>query len=217
MPKKKRCPCGIRNTVVASNLMARSLRPATIGAQRRLVPPACGRAPSVETNFEPRFVWRSVTVGTGVGAGLGWIWHGLGTRSDVSVVSVEVDEQRFKQAIEEKWPGFFRLIHGSIFELYSSLGQFDLIFADSGAGKWDGRDATLAAVKPGGILLMDDMTPPKWHFDKHEQLNAEVRTSLATHPDFVCVELAVATGIIVATKRRNECADTALEPTPTAS
>ncbi len=149
---------------------------------------------------------RILEIGTGVGAGLGWIWHGLGGRSDVSVISVEVDEQRFNQASKENWPSFFRLIHGSIFELYSSLGQFDLIFADSGAGKWDGRDSTLAALKPGGVLLMDDMTPPKWHFDKHEQLNAEVRNSLMTHPDFICAELAVATGILVATKRRNESA-----------
>lgn len=147
---------------------------------------------------------RILEIGTGVGAGLGWIWHGLGARTDVSVISVEFDEQRFQQANLENWPGCFRLIHGSIFELYESLGQFDLIFADSGAGKWDGRDLTLAAVKPGGVLLMDDMTPPKWHFDKHEQLNAEVRMSLTTHPDFVCVELAIATGIIIATKRRAE-------------
>ena len=147
---------------------------------------------------------RILEIGTGVGTGLAWIWHGLGSRCDLSVVSVEIDEQRFKQATLETWPSFFRLIHGSIFELYSSLGQFDLIFADSGAGKWDGRDSTLAAVKPGGVLLMDDMMPPQWHFDKHEQLNAEVRTSLTTHPDFVCAELAVATGILVATRKRNE-------------
>jgi predicted O-methyltransferase YrrM len=147
---------------------------------------------------------RILEIGTGVGAGLAWIWTGLGSRSDVSVISVEIDEQRFQEAAREKWPGYFRLIRGSIFELYSTLGQFDLIFADSGAGKWDGRDSTLAAVKPGGILLMDDMTPPKWHFDKHEQLNAEVRISLSTHPEFVCAELAVATGILVATRRRNE-------------
>lgn len=147
---------------------------------------------------------RILEIGTGVGAGLGWIWHGLGSRTDVSVISVEPDEQRFNTARKEDWPSYFRLIHGSIFDLYSSLGQFDLIFADSGAGKWDGRDATLAAVKPGGILLMDDMTPPHWHFDKHQQLNEEVRTSLFSHPEFVCVELEVATGIIVATKKRNE-------------
>jgi len=149
---------------------------------------------------------RILEIGTGVGAGLGWIWHGLGSRSEVSVISVELDEQHFKTTAEQSWPSFFRLIHGCIFDLYASLGQFDLIFADSGAGKWDGRDLTLAAVKPGGVLLMDDMTPPKWHFDKHEQLNAEVRTSLFNHPEFVCAELEAATGIIVATRKRKDIA-----------
>jgi SAM-dependent methyltransferase len=86
------------------------------------------------------------------------------------------------------------LIHGSIFDLYPTIGQFDLIFADSGAGKRDGRQETVAALKPSGILLMADMAPPKWHFERHESLNEEVRQDLLNRDDFISIELPLATG-----------------------
>jgi predicted O-methyltransferase YrrM len=32
-------------------------------------------------------------------------------------------------------------------------GRFDLIFADAQGGKWEGLDGTVAALRPGGLML----------------------------------------------------------------
>lgn len=102
---------------------------------------------------------RILEIGTGVGVGTSWLLAGLAGRVDVEVVSVEANPSLARVAQDYPWPSFVRLLTGSIFELYEELGQFDLIFADSGAGKWQGLDRTLGALQPGGLLVMDDMTP----------------------------------------------------------
>jgi predicted O-methyltransferase YrrM len=45
-------------------------------------------------------------IGTGVGAGLAWLLHGLGARRDVEVVTVELDEQvpNWASAAASSWP-----------------------------------------------------------------------------------------------------------------
>ena len=44
--------------------------------------------------------------------------------------------------------------------LFDELGQFSLIFADAPGGKWEGLDRTIAALEPGGLLVVDDMRWP---------------------------------------------------------
>lgn len=76
-----------------------------------------------------------------------------------------------------------------------------MIFADSGAGTWEGLDRTLGLLTAPGLVVFDDMTPATWHFERHEALNAEVRRALIAHPDLVVAELAFGNGVIVAAKR----------------
>ena len=145
---------------------------------------------------------RILETGTGVGTGCAWIVHGLSGRTDVEVISVEIDPDTAALAAKADWPAFVSLRTGDVLGLYGSIGSFDLIFADSPGGKWDGLDQTISALKEGSALLVDDMDPPSWMNDEHREKTGVVRETLLSHPDLVTAELAEASGMIVAVKRR---------------
>lgn len=145
---------------------------------------------------------RILETGTGVGTGCAWIVHGLSGRADVEVISVEIDQDRAAIAAKADWPPFVSLRVGDVRGLYPSIGSFDLIFADSPGGKWDGLARTIAALRPGGVLLVDDMRPGTWMNDEHREKTSLVRETLLSHPDLVAAELAGASGMILAVKRR---------------
>jgi predicted O-methyltransferase YrrM len=70
-----------------------------------------------------------------------------------------------------------------VLAVLDELAAFDLIFADAQGGKWTGLSRTIAALRPGGVLLVDDMTPPAWLDDAHRTHTARVRATLVAHPD----------------------------------
>lgn len=145
---------------------------------------------------------RILELGTGVGAGLAWIIEGLGPRTDVEVVSIEVDEPTARAAATESWPDYVRLHVVDALELLPTLGTFDLIFPDAPAGKWRGLDRTIAALRPGGVLLVDDMIPKPDFSDEWVSYLQRTRETLLAHPGLICVEIADLTGVVLATKRR---------------
>ena len=145
---------------------------------------------------------RILEMGTGVGVGTAWIVDGLADRRDVEVISVEMDPATAAIAARGHWPDCISLRVGDVLGLLSELGSFDLIFADAQGGKWEGLDRTIQALRPGGILLVDDMTPPTWLNEAHRRKTADVRRTLLTHPALVAAELAEASGMILATRRR---------------
>jgi predicted O-methyltransferase YrrM len=82
-----------------------------------------------------------------------------------------------------------------------SLGSFDLIFPDAPAGKWTGLSRTIAALRPRGILIVDDLTPKPDQPAEWNEYLARTRDRLLSHPDLVAVEIADLTGVILATRR----------------
>jgi demethylmenaquinone methyltransferase/2-methoxy-6-polyprenyl-1,4-benzoquinol methylase len=80
------------------------------------------------------------------------------------------------------------------------LGSFDLIFADAQGGKWEGLERTISALKPHGVLLVDDMTPQGWWTEEHRRNQERVRQTLLTHADLAAAELAEASGMILAVR-----------------
>jgi len=143
---------------------------------------------------------RILELGTGCGVGLAWITHGLGARVDVDVVSVEHDPDVAALTRSAEWPAFVNIFVGDAVGLLRGLGSFDLIFADSEGGKWDRLDVTIAALRPGGHLIVDDMLPPEWLSDNHRIKTTETRVRLTTDPSLIAVDLAWATGVILCTK-----------------
>jgi predicted O-methyltransferase YrrM len=120
----------------------------------------------------------------------------------VEVVTVEIDAATAALAAQFGWPPWVRLVTGDAREVTRSAGRFDLIFADAQGGKWDGLDATVAALRPGGQLLVDDMTPGESADQHHASKTSGVRSLLLGHADLVSVEIAWSSGLILSTRRR---------------
>jgi predicted O-methyltransferase YrrM len=147
-------------------------------------------------------------MGTGVGAGSAWLVHGLGARRDVGLISVEADPTTAAIAREATWPDYVSLRVADVLAVLDEIAPFDLIFADAQGGKWTGLERTIAALRPGGLLLVDDMTPPSWLDDAHRAHTERVRTRLLGDPLLVSVELACGSGMILATRRHDAGAAT---------
>jgi len=102
---------------------------------------------------------RVLELGTGARVGTAWISYGLAHRSNVEVVTVELDRTTADYPSTSSWPSWINFAVGDAVEITRRAGTFDLIFADAPGGKCDGLDITIAALKPGAHLLVDDMSP----------------------------------------------------------
>lgn len=143
---------------------------------------------------------RVLELGTGTGVGTAWIIGGLHGRDDVEVVTVEIDPVTAALAAQQAWPPWARFITGDAIEVIRDAGDFDLIFADAQGGKWEGLDVTIAALRPGGQLLVDDMRPPEFADEHHARKTSEVRSQLLRHVDLISVEIAWSSGLILSTR-----------------
>ncbi|MDI2127826.1 O-methyltransferase [Yinghuangia seranimata] len=144
---------------------------------------------------------RILELGTGTGVGTAALVAGLGGRTDATVTSVEYDEAVAARAADNAWPSYVALRTGDAVELLPGLGTFHLVYADAPGGKWTGLDLTIAALEPGGVLLVDDMTPLDRWSDEHRVNQAAVRETLVTHPDLLTCELADGEGLVLCTRR----------------
>jgi predicted O-methyltransferase YrrM len=144
---------------------------------------------------------RIVELGTGCGVGLAWLVHGLEGRDDVEVISIEQDHAVAALTRSDNWPSCVSIVEGDAVSRLPKLGTFDLVFADSEGGKWEGLEATTAAVRVGGHLIVDDMNPPRWESAHHREKTEEVRAHLLTHPDLVAVEIAHGSGVVLCTRQ----------------
>jgi demethylmenaquinone methyltransferase/2-methoxy-6-polyprenyl-1,4-benzoquinol methylase len=162
--------------------------------------PGAGRLLSVLAAAVPRR-GTILELGTGAGVGLAWIVAGLGGRIDVRVVSVELDPEVAGVAARNGWPDFVQLETGDALEVLRGSNRWDLIFADAPGGKWYGLDETIDALEPGGVLLVDDMTPHEFVDDIHRTKTIEVRERLLTDDRLAAVEIGWSSGIIVCARR----------------
>ncbi|WP_369076992.1 hypothetical protein [Paractinoplanes lichenicola] len=115
--------------------------------------------------------------------------------------TVERDEELAALAAQADWPSPVRVHSGDAEGLLATLGSYELIFADAEGGKWTGLDRTIAALRPGGTLVVDDMDPARYTEAAHLAAVAEVRRRLLTDPRLIAAELPAATGLILVTRR----------------
>jgi predicted O-methyltransferase YrrM len=161
--------------------------------------PTVGQLLAVLAAHLPEDAW-VLELGTGTGVGTAWMVSGLLPRTDVTVTSVEKDPANAALAAAGDWPSFVRLRCGDALEVLAEGGAFDLIFADAPGGKWDGLDRTIAALRPHGLLIVDDMTPlPNWT-DTHAAAQDKVRQTLMSAPELTSVELTVGSGVILSAR-----------------
>lgn len=144
---------------------------------------------------------RILELGTGVGVGLAWLTHGLSTRDDVSVTSVDLDPAIQAIARRCAWPGYVRFELGDGTELLPALGNFDLVFADAPGGKLHGLDRSIASLSPRGILIVDDMDLSRHNDPELCDALAHVRQALLASPDLLSVELSLGSGVMLCVRR----------------
>jgi demethylmenaquinone methyltransferase/2-methoxy-6-polyprenyl-1,4-benzoquinol methylase len=143
---------------------------------------------------------RVLELGTGTGVGTAWIVSGLLPRTDVTVTSVEKDADNATLAASGNWPSFVDLRHDDALGVLAEGGAFDLIFADAPGGKHEGLDLSIAALRPRGLLVVDDMTPqPDWP-DGLRAAQDKCRQALVSAPELTCAELAAGSGVILSVK-----------------
>jgi len=124
---------------------------------------------------------RILEIGTGVGVGLAWLVHGLGERQDVEVVTVELDREVERVVRSAPWPPWVRFESGDGAEAVGRLGKFYLIFPDAPGGKIFKLRQTIAALRRGGVLIVDDM-------DLTRHADEDLRAALAVVRQRPCRE-----------------------------
>ena len=148
---------------------------------------------------------RVLEIGTGVGVGVGWITAGLGERTDVEVISIEVDRRLAAAASAWPWPGYVQILTADASEAatVNKLGTFDLVFVDAAPVKY-GRDVdfNVRLLRPGGMLIFDDFLAGPTTSEVEVSEKDVLRRSLSSHPELRAVELDWSSGVIVATKVR---------------
>ena len=115
-------------------------------------------------------------MGTGVGVGTGWMAHAM--PDDSRMVTIEADAQRAR-AVGQLFAEDRRVtvLHGDALEL-AAHGPFDLVYCDAGPGKVDHQEVTISMTRPGGLILLDDLSPTRtdlqWWLDSPDVAAATV-------------------------------------------
>jgi predicted O-methyltransferase YrrM len=124
---------------------------------------------------------RVAEIGTGCGVGSAWILSALDP--GVAFLTVELDEDRAADATELLAEDeSARVLHGDWRELLPAEAPFDFLFADGGKAKYD--EELVGLLAPGGMLVLDDLTPGYADPDP-------VRELWLSHPRVVAVELQI--------------------------
>ncbi|HEY5786685.1 MAG TPA: class I SAM-dependent methyltransferase [Microlunatus sp.] len=118
----------------------------------------------------------------GTGAGLGTAHIRNGMTSGASLVSVERDSALSRIAVQEVADPRIAYVVADGAEWLATqraaAGHYDLVFADTWPGKFDHLDQALALVAPGGLYVIDDLSPqatwPTGHQARVDALTARL-------------------------------------------
>jgi predicted O-methyltransferase YrrM len=145
---------------------------------------------------------RILEIGAGTGVGVAWIAAGLGERTDVEIVSVEVDPKLSDAARTWPWPAHIRIVTADALETLGTLGTYDLVFADAAPIKYGHIDSVLGTLRPGGLLVLDDLRGGMRTDEAQRAEKDALRATLLRHPEVHAVEFDWASGVILAAKFR---------------
>ena len=96
-------------------------------------------------------------IGTGCGVGAAWLASALAPGA--SLVTIELDAGRAAAAWELFAGGAnVRVLRGD-WQALLPHGPFALLFADAADAKQRGADPLVEALRPGGLIVLDDLTP----------------------------------------------------------
>jgi predicted O-methyltransferase YrrM len=165
--------------------------------------PEIGRLLALLVSQRPR--GRFAEIGSGCGVGSAWVVDAMGPEAEF--VTVEADEER-AGAVSRLFADQrqVRVLHGDWHDLLPPEGPFDLLFFDG--GNWKRGDveaeseAALELVAPGGLVVIDDLTPDSLWPEEWRGRPDPVREFWLADPRLRAVEVMTTpeTAAIVATK-----------------
>jgi len=120
-------------------------------------------------------------MGTGTGVGASWMACAIGEGS--RIVTIEADAAR-AHAVADLFADDGRIValHGDALEL-AAYGPFGLVFCDAGPGKVDHQEVTVAMTRPGGLIVLDDLTPARTDLAWWLQCRDVVATTVWVTPE----------------------------------
>jgi predicted O-methyltransferase YrrM len=144
---------------------------------------------------------RFLELGTGTGISTAWILEGMDHNS--SLISVDNDPTVIQIAYKHLG-GDPRLTLKSRdgFEFLKEVQgeQFDYIFADTWAGKYEQLELALNMVKVGGFYIIDDMLPQENWPTGHAQKVKDLLRNLESLANFNLAKMNWATGLVLMVK-----------------
>jgi predicted O-methyltransferase YrrM len=141
---------------------------------------------------------RFLELGTGTGVGTAWLLEGMDRSSRLD----SVDSESAIQEVARRHLGgdprvAFHTIDGARFLQRAQPSRFDFIYADAWPGKYSHLDLALAALRPGGIYLIDDLLPHANWPDGHAAKVPVLIGDLEARAGFVSTKLAWASGLMI--------------------
>ncbi len=145
---------------------------------------------------------RLLELGTGAGAATAWILDGMDQSARLESVDVDDKVQSIARCVlsGDSRCGFL-LRDAASFLADAPRGVYDLIFSDSRAGKFTHLDEAISLLAPGGIYVVDDLSPqPSWP-QGHQLKVDQLRETLRAMGEIHVVELNWSTGLLLAVRR----------------
>lgn len=137
-------------------------------------------------------------LGTGTGISAAWLLDGMDGRATLD----SVDNDPRAQGIARHHLGHdprvtFHLSDGAEFLSWIAPRQFDLVFADTWAGKFTHVDEALALVRIGGVYIVDDLLPQSNWPDGHDAKVDRLVADLEGRPGFTAVKMGWSSGLMM--------------------
>ena len=140
-------------------------------------------------------------IGTGTGIGSCWILDGMDAASHLTTVDIDPKVSGIAQShLGSDKRIEFVVADGEVFVKNLVTDHYDFIFADTFPGKFLLLDYALAALKIGGLYIIDDLLPqPGWGQDHQSKVDALV-AQLDENPSLRITKMNWASGRIIATR-----------------
>jgi predicted O-methyltransferase YrrM len=118
----------------------------------------------------------------GTGCGVGTAWMATAISPDTQIITIEQNAHQVEAARELfSDHGNVTVLHGDALDL-AAHGPFDLLYTDAGPGKRESQDVSVGMMRPGGMIVIDDLTPGEAN---------GLRTWWMNCPDLVSIEITL--------------------------